>query len=273
MIMIGDSGVKFGKFPNGESNLNFNTIAFYSNSTITLKYETDQDLFNLYILKQYIDSVSLSNSMTLQILYMPYSRMDRANPFYTFNLQYVCKFINSMNFRVVEVIDAHSDVTLALLDRCRAVSKIPELFKTMCAEVKTEFVIMYPDAGAEKRYSEYFRLPSVVGSKRRGFADGSIQSYEISGVDVKDKDVVIIDDLCSRGGTFVAAAKALKEKGALNVYLVTTHCEDTVLEGELFNWITKMFTTNSILSNEACVKLQQGSQMNITKLYELTQRY
>ena len=69
---------------------------------------------------------------------------------------------------------------------------------------------------------------------------------------VKDRDVLIIDDICSRGGTFYHSAKALKEAGAKNIYLYISHCENTILEGELLTsgLIEKVYTTNSIFTKE-----------------------
>ena len=69
---------------------------------------------------------------------------------------------------------------------------------------------------------------------------------------VNGKDVLIIDDICSRGGTFYHSAKALKEAGAKNIYLYVTHCENTILEGELLTsgLIEKVYTTNSIFTKE-----------------------
>jgi len=250
MILLNEYVVDFGRFPNGESNLNFNKLAFSTKSTITLKYESDQDLFNLFILKKYLDEYAQFNRFDLTILYMPYSRMDRHNIVYTFNLKYVCTMINDMNFASVTVYDAHSDVTGALLNRYIEGGNIPILFKQFQEEVGTDnLVIMYPDAGAQKRYSKDYNYPTVVGNKIRNFETGNIDSYEIYGEDVKGKNVVIIDDLCSKGGTFIGAAKALRERGAKDVYLIVGHCENTVYDGDLFSHITKMYTTNTILSD------------------------
>ena len=62
------------------------------------------------------------------------------------------------------------------------------------------------------------------------------------------KDYLIMDDICSKGGTFLYAAKALKEYGAADIYLYVTHCEKTILQGEMINsgLIKKIYTTNSI---------------------------
>ena len=66
-------------------------------------------------------------------------------------------------------------------------------------------------------------------------------------------NVIIIDDISSRGGTFYHSAKKLKELGANKIYLYITHCEKTILEGEIFSsgLIEKVYTTNSIFFNEA----------------------
>ena len=61
-----------------------------------------------------------------------------------------------------------------------------------------------------------------------------------------------MDDICSRGGTFLYSAKALKALGAGDIYLYISHCENTILEGEVLTgeYITGVFTTNSIFTKE-----------------------
>ena len=65
-----------------------------------------------------------------------------------------------------------------------------------------------------------------------------------------DSNILIIDDICSKGGTFYHSAKRLKEAGAANIYLYITHCENTIHEGELLNsdLIKHIYTTDSILT-------------------------
>lgn len=273
MIAIDNVTIKFGQFPNGESNLNYNNIAFSDKSIITLKYESDTDLFNLFILKSYMDSIMPRNTFKLNILYMPYSRMDRANKYYTFNLKYVCNFINAMNFYSVSVWDAHSDVCLALLDRVEEISIIPALVANALSGIENHLgiVLCYPDAGAQKRYSQSFGYPTIVGSKNRNFKDGSIIGMEVNtnGVDLEDKTIIIVDDLCSKGGTFIGIAEALEKYKVRDIILVVAHCENTILDGNIL-WnadlaidspISKVYTTNSIFN-----KPYVNSQLNITKL-------
>lgn len=257
MILIDGYKPKFSSFPNGERNLNFNTIRCNSSSIITFKYETDQDLMDLYILKSYLDEIMFGNSISLKILYMPYSRMDRRNDFYTFNLKYICNFINSLNFYCVELIDSHSDVTPALLDRSTNRSIIPSLYVAYTKMFNnTEHIIVYPDTTAEKRYSKFFQgIKSVVASKDRSFEDGKISKYIIDTTDMEGKNVVLIDDLCSRGGTFIAAANEIRKANVNRIDLIVAHCEENVMNGDIPHApegesIDRIFTTNSIITRE-----------------------
>ena len=93
----------------------------------------------------------------------------------------------------------------------------------------------------------------TYGNKNRDWKTGKILGLDITNeYFVKDKDILIVDDICSRGGTFYYSAKALKEAGANKIYLYVTHCENTILEGEVLTsgLIEKVYTTNSIFTKE-----------------------
>ena len=110
-------------------------------------------------------------------------------------------------------------------------------------------VAFYPDEGAMKRYSDDAQLPYAFGIKKRDWVTGKIEGLEIMNSDVlKDKAVLIIDDICSRGGTFYYSAKAIKEYTDKDIYLYITHCEKTIFEGELFknNLIKKIFVADPL---------------------------
>ena len=68
-----------------------------------------------------------------------------------------------------------------------------------------------------------------------------------------DKNILIVDDICSRGGTFFHAAKALKAAGAKSVSLYVTHLERTVILGEMASTdglVDHIYTTKSIFPEE-----------------------
>ena len=204
-------------------------------------FEDNGDFIKLFTLKNYLDEQDTRSRLTIG--YMPYSRMDRQNDSYAFSLKYACKMINDMGFYKVIVREPHSDVTPALLDRCTVydwcMEKVEELFSEYY-----DGTFFFPDAGAQKRY-ETDKL-YAVGYKKRDFATGEIIEFSIQG-DVGET-VMIVDDLCSRGGTFVHSAIELKKKGAKVVNLLVAHCEKNVFTGELFDHIDYLWTSKEMLS-------------------------
>ena len=103
-----------------------------------------------------------------------------------------------------------------------------------------------------KRYSAMFDLPYVFGIKKRDWTTGEILGLDVAGRTelIAGSRILIIDDICSKGGTFLHSAKALKALGAGDIYLYVSHCENTILRGEITvtDLITKVYTTDSIFT-------------------------
>ena len=114
--------------------------------------------------------------------------------------------------------------------------------------------MFYPDEGAMKRYSGMADKPYVFGMKKRDWATGQIKGLDVAGATefIEGNRVLIVDDICSRGGTFYHSAKKLKELGAKEIYLYVSHCENTILEGEVLSsgLIEKVFTTDSLFTGK-----------------------
>ncbi|BCT30443.1 ribose-phosphate pyrophosphokinase [Bacillus velezensis] len=262
MIKLNNETIDFKSFPNGETLVDGEKIfkaRNHSNNKIFLKYESDLDLTNLMFLKRHLDEDNLD--IVLEIGYMPYSRMDRVEGASVFTLKYVCEFINSLKFKQVLVHEAHSDVTAALLDRVTVIDESVKLLYTVMGIVgfdPNEDYIFYPDAGAQKRYGKLNQKNELVGFKKRDFQTGHIDSLQVIGDLKHDKKIIIVDDLSSRGGTFIYAAKELKKMGAGDIYLVVAHCEETIFSGDIpeSDLIKKVYTTDSIISESKHEKIE-----------------
>jgi ribose-phosphate pyrophosphokinase len=258
MIRLNDEVLRFERYPNGETRVDGRQIQGCIRdgiNKISFKYENDDDLIKLLFVKNCLDEYNLLTS--LLIYYMPYSRMDRIENKSVFTLKYICKLINSLNFLSVTVIEPHSDVTPALLDRCTAFYPTIKLLEKVRLEVnfdKNKDLIFFPDTGAAKRYSKEVDCHYLTGYKKRDFNTGEITQLEVMG-DIQEKSfkVIIVDDLCSYGGTFVRSARELKKLGAQDIYLLVAHCEESIFQGDIFSsgLITKVFTTNSIIGNSS----------------------
>lgn len=254
MIYLNNIKVDVTRFPNGESLISSeNLISNNEINTIKLKFENNEDITHLVFLKGHLDDLNVKSKLVIG--YMPYSRMDRTEGMTIFTLKHLCRLINNLKFEEVSVYEPHSDVCVALLDRVKVINMSQNLAKTALENLNKDneaIYLVYPDAGAAKRYSKQIKYDKVLtANKERDFKTGRINKLEINGtVENKNFKALIVDDLCSRGGTFILTAEKLKEIGAGEIYLVVTHCEDTIFDGDILknDLITKVFTTNSILS-------------------------
>lgn len=254
MIYLNGRGVYINKFPNGESRIETEGLKIEKENIIKLKFEDDKDIASLIFLKGHLDDLGLETS--LELLYIPYSRMDRTEGLNIFTLKYFARLINSLNFKEVKVYEAHSDVSLALIDKVKNIEMTKVLVQSVLEGIrhKEKVYLVYPDEGARKRYESKIDYDRVItASKDRDFETGEIKSIEINGeIEEGGFDCIIVDDLCSRGGTFILIAEKLKKIGAKKIYLVVTHCENTVFEGDLLkgDLIENIVTTNSILDRQ-----------------------
>ncbi|MEK0312281.1 ribose-phosphate pyrophosphokinase [Cohnella sp. 56] len=256
MIRLNGETLVFEAYPNGETRVDGEQILALTEAgavhRIGFKYETDADLIKLMFVKCFLDERQ-PGPAALDICYMPYSRMDRTEGASAFTLKYTARMINAMNFDQVTVVEPHSDVTLALLDRSRAVYPTLELLGRVTAETgfdPSADYLFFPDAGAHKRYGRVEGFRQLVGRKERDFRTGRIQKLDIAGgVDRQGFKAVIVDDLCSYGGTFLLGAERLRELGAAHIYLLVTHCENAIHQGKLpaSGLIDRVYTTDTIL--------------------------
>lgn len=192
-------------------------------------------------------------------LYMPYipnARQDRCKSSRDiFTLKYFAELINSLNFDKVIVLDPHSSVSEGLINNIW-VQSLNELKKSVLNEIKKDVIIYFTDTSAKKKYEDLFKgFEITYGVKHRDWKTGEIKKLEIinNNVDLRDKTILMGDDICSKGTTFYYGAKELKELGAKNIYLYISHCENIILNGELLKnngLIKKVFTTDSIFMSQ-----------------------
>lgn len=254
MIRVCDTDIRPGHFPDGTLLLKIeqdiiNKCADTDDIVIDWLYENDAELFTLICVKRYIDEAFYEVSIHLNLPYIPHARMDRVkNEEDVFTLKYFCEVINSLNFTTVWVRDAHSNVSLALLNNVKEEPINTYIMQAM-NQANTD-AVFFPDEGAMKRYSNLLGIPYAFGMKARDWETGKIVGYDIvHSNNIEGKNVLIIDDICSRGGTFYHAAKALKAAGAKSVSLYITHCESSITTGDLAasdGLVDHVYTTKSI---------------------------
>ena len=155
--------------------------------------------------------------------YLPYARQDRvAYPGEALSAAVACRLLNAQGYRSVEVWDAHSDVSLALLDRV-----LHRPASDFAGPIVTERdVVVAPDLGAVKRATACAALvgaPIVHAEKTRSTDTGAITGSAVQSDSIGDRDFLIVDDICDGGRTFIELARVLRPLTGGQVKLYVTH--------------------------------------------------
>lgn len=244
-MKLNGSEVEFGRFPNMELNLPTEGLGIRQENTVRWRFSSNEDIVKLAMLDSHMADMNAKRELYVE--YLPYSRMDRPNGHYAVSLKFIAYLINNMGFVSIKIREPHSDASLQMINNSSPewwCSERIGLVLNMCGAES----VFYPDDGAKNRYLGSNKHEYAVGKKKRSFSSGKITGMKISGT-VKPR-VLIVDDLCSRGGTFVSAAKLLREEGAKNIFLLVAHCENTIFTGEIFDHIDTVFTSREMLDKD-----------------------
>ena len=263
MLKVNGEQIPLNHFPDGTLRLkSADSVTPFGAQPVTVewRFENNEEMAALMFITK--DLQEIGYEVELLMPYIPNARQDRVEDVHdVFTLKYFAEFINSLGFKYVRVLDAHSPVSLALIDRVIQYDPAPAVESAMedIAErekIATDDIVpCFPDAGALKRYSRCVSGSPVYGNKLRDWTTGQIKGLQMLGdVDsVKDSIVLIVDDICSYGGTFYYSALKLKELGAKKVYLYITHCENSILQGKLLggDLIERIYTTDSVFTEQS----------------------
>lgn len=218
---------KIVKYPDGQQDIlldyNFFKEVEYNTVHITTRLRNWFDLERLVALVSAIRGTSIQREITINvaITYFCGARSDRrfqnGGNFYLRDV--ICPVINSLNLNSVGILDPHSDVVLNTVNRAYGVEHLQtKVIQTLNIP---DLNIICPDIGAFKRMDGKYKLPIIQATKHRD-VNGKITGTAIL-ADCKDKDALIIDDLCDGGRTFIEISKKFKEMGGNAIFLAVTH--------------------------------------------------
>lgn len=233
--------VEFHSFSGGERNVKIKGLSprmsqeFYNGYIVVAKITCPEDIFDLLLLKDALDrhtNISLRSAKNVLVMpYLPYARQDRPMVVgESLAVKVMADLVNGLNFDTVLVNDVHSHVGMSLLKGAVELSQSELAFNFFQRTAKVnlaDYVLCAPDAGALKKVYELAELMGgaeiAVGQKHRDTRTGKITGTSFSGADVKDKKVLMVDDICDGGATFTFLGQVLKGAGASQVDLYVTH--------------------------------------------------
>lgn len=248
MIKINGINVNVTMFPDKTSQIwKLPEELFKEHPVINIEWDFDHEGEIMHLAQ--ISCLFQNKDRHLTLNYLPYARQDKEiNNYTTFALNPFCRIINSMGFRSISVLDPHSKKAREYLNRFVEIK--PDYIIKNVYELSKSELICYPDFGASNRYS--LKYDNVIIQKIRDQKTGQILKTELS-VDyismIKDKSVLIVDDICDGGRTFVEASKLLYKFGAKEVNLYITHgIFSKGLKPIKDSGIMKIFTKNGEIS-------------------------
>lgn len=187
---------------------------------IVWEFSNEGEFLHLAQLKDLLDESQIG--CALKIKYLPYGRQDKhVSNTTTFGLRTFANLLNKLHFSEINIVDPHSSVALDLIHNSKA--KYPTEEVDNVYELTKADVICYPDKGAKDKYLPLYDYPSIHAEKIRDQSTGEITSMKIPYAQVKDKTILICDDICDGGTTFTKLTELLIASGAKQVNLFVTH--------------------------------------------------
>lgn len=220
--------IQMFNFKTGESNIKIVDVLGLKEVIVQLIFESNEDLISLMFV---VDALKRNHvqHINLEMLYVPYSRQDRV--FKTGNplaLKSFSDFINSLGFNKVFIIDPHSSVTSALLNNLEITSKLKMIEKIFdFGHLHKNINLIAPDAGALKEVLNIGQKLNAISvyraDKRRCEESGGILETVVFDKIDNDSDILIIDDICDGGRTFIELAKAIRSQCENKIHLYVSH--------------------------------------------------
>jgi ribose-phosphate pyrophosphokinase len=233
-------------------------------------FEANFHLMELFLM---IDAFKRASAerITAVIPYYAYARQDwKDRPRVPISARLVADLLEAAGANRVLTMDLHSPQIQGFFSiPVDNLTAAPVLAKYVQALELTDLTIVSPDAGGVGRaraFAKRLETNLAIIDKRRP-APNEARVLHVIG-DVKDRDVVILDDMVDTGGTLVQSVDALIQKGARKVHAACTH---PVLSGQAIERIEdsgleKLIVTNTIPLSQ---KGQSSKKIQIISVADL----
>jgi ribose-phosphate pyrophosphokinase len=266
---------EFRVFPDGESKVTIDAKVAGKNIYVVQSTDppVDQHLFQLLLISHHLSQEGAK--VTAVVPYLAYARQDKSFlPGEVVSLGVVSHLLRSTGVRRVVTVDIHSAEGLSLFSTpIYSVSAIPELVKYVKTKVRPKnAVVIAPDFGASKRteaFATLYGTSYLQLKKSRDRTTGAVKIDKPS-LDVAGRNVLIVDDIISTGGTVEASARTALAQGAASV---TAICVHALLVGEAASKLAKagvkeIIGTNTVSNEYALVDVAETIASHLRTLEE-----
>ena len=250
-------------FPDGESKITINKIPKKSIVIVVQSTYPPVDS-NLLELLSIVSKVQRFSSKVYAVIpYMGYARQDREfldGEIITIGI--VGKLLKASGVKKVLTVDIHSKLALKelkiLSENVSAMEVLVKHFKKM--KMKDPLVVS-PDLGGKERaekFSNLLKTDFIVLKKHRDRKTGKVNILSEK-VDVKNRDLILVDDMISTGGSIVKATKFLKRHQCKRIFVACTHAllVNNAAKNIKNAGVSQIISTNTIPGNSAIVDVSK----------------
>jgi len=268
--------VSYKVFPDGESYIRVEDDLKGEVAIVVQSCSPPQDKRVMELL-QLIDASwrAGASKVTAVVPYFAYSRQDKVFlPHEALSSKIIAKAIEAVGASFFVTVNVHSELVLGYFDKIKALSidAFPEIAGYLASLNLRDPLVLSPD---KKRYPDAQRVAGLINGeaafleKKRDLKSGEVTTEEKT-LAVKDRDVVIVDDIISTGGTIVNAARIILKGNPRRVIAACVHglYAANALEKLAAAGVEEVISTDTIESQTSKVTVAKAIAGAIKRLLE-----
>ncbi|MGI8494446.1 MAG: ribose-phosphate diphosphokinase [Pyrinomonadaceae bacterium] len=234
---------------------------------------TDQNLMELLIMLDTFDRAS-ADRVTAVIPYFGYARSDKKDrPRVPIAAKLVANLITTAGAKRVLTVDLHASQIQGFFDiPVDHLYAAPIMVNYFHENPLENMIVVAPDTGGAERaraYAKRLDAGLALCDKRRERANVA-EVMNVVG-DVKDKNCLIIDDMCDTGGTICKVADALYKEGANRIFAGFTHAvlSGRAIENLRRSHLEKIIVSNTIPLNKCAKEMHEEGRIEVLSVAKL----
>ena len=251
-------------FPDGESKITLIGKISKKKSIVLQSIYPPVDTNLVQVLSLITKAKENSSEVIAVIPYMGYARQDREFlPGEIVTMKVLGKLFKSAGASKIIVVDIHSSIGLKHFSiKTKNVTAIPDLvgfFKKL--SLKNPLVVSPDQGGKEraKKFAKEFNSDYIALEKTRDKKTGKVKIKTRNLEEVENRDLILVDDIISTGGSIIKATQFLKKQKCKRIYVACTHA---LLMNDAEKKIKKAGVTSIISTNTIPGKI---SKVDISK--------
>jgi len=238
-------------FPDGESKITFQKIPQKNKIIVVQSTYPPVDENLIHALAIISKAKEYGSEVIAVVPYMGYSRQDREFlPGEVITMKLIADLFKSVGTSRIIVVDIHSMMGLKYFKiKSRNITAIPDLAEYFSKLKLKNPLVVSPDKGGKNRakeFAKFLKTEHISLEKERDLKTGKVKIKSLNFDEITGRDLIIVDDMISTGGSIVEATKFLKRQKCKRVFVACTHA---LLRNDAENKIRNAGVTKIISSN------------------------